>query len=189
MVWTEEWRRFNDCMTSSDAASTNQLIDVQIKVGMVYKLSGRVDEFAVKIRVGEYKSGDRFENNKRFFWESHRKFINQVLSEAFPDENPVPRVGYKLIGLKSLNQLVTPIHFGRQPMVGIHLGKTGGHIITILGYRVGPSGKIIGLWVSDPAGVYTEGYSKPLDGFMSFLPESVFKDIFRTDTHMMDLVA
>ncbi|TGK36213.1 hypothetical protein EHQ12_04035 [Leptospira gomenensis] len=188
MVWSSGWRRFNDCFISSDAGFTNQLLDVLIESGYRFKNTGRVDELAVKMCVGEYKTGDTFENNKRFFWENHRKFINKILADGFPDADPILRVDYKKIGLRSLNQLVTPIHFGRQVLVGIHLGQNGGHIITVLGYRVDDKGKIIGLWVSDPAGVYTEGYSKALDGFMSYLPEGVFKDIFREDTHMMDLV-
>ncbi|TGK10399.1 hypothetical protein [Leptospira stimsonii] len=188
MIWTKEWRRFNDCFISSNTAFTNQLIDCLIRSGHQYIKSGRVDELAVKLRVGEFNSGDTFENNKRFFWENHKKFINQVLSEAFPASRPIPYVDYSKIGLSSLNKIAISIHLGRQPMIGIHLGKDGGHIITILGYRTDETGKIVGLWVADPAGVYTEGYSKPLDGFMSYLPASVFKDIFRTDTHMMDLV-
>ncbi|TGN00382.1 hypothetical protein EHR03_13225 [Leptospira mayottensis] len=187
MVYTKEWRRFNQCFISSGTAFINKLLDSLIKSGLDYKASGRIDELSYLIRVGEYNTGESVENNKRFFWEQHRKFLNQVLSGAFPDASPIPCVDYSKVGIKSLNKLAYAILLERQPMAGIHLGNGGGHIITIIGYRVDQSGKIIGLWVSDPAGIYTEGYSKPLDGFMSYLPEKVFKDIFRTDTHMMDL--
>ncbi|UML83041.1 hypothetical protein FH587_04160 (plasmid) [Leptospira interrogans] len=188
MNFTKEWRRFNQCFVSSGNAFVNKLIDNLIKSGLEYKASGRVDELAYLIRVGEYKSGDTVENNKRFFWEQHRKIINQVLAEAFPNVTPVPKVDYTKVGINSLNRLAYGILLERQPMLGIHLGKGGGHIITAVGYRTNDQGKIIGLWISDPAGVYTKGYSKDLDGFMSYLPETVFPDIFRTDTHMMDLV-
>ncbi|EMO53919.1 hypothetical protein [Leptospira noguchii] len=188
MVWTKEWRRFNLCFISSGVAFVNKLIDNLIKSGLEYKKSGRVDELAYLIGVGKYKQGDTAENNRRFFWNNHRDYINQVLAEAFPDATPVPRVDYNKVGINSLNRLAYGILLERQPMFGIHLGKDGGHIITAVGYRTNDLGKIIGLWVSDPAGVYTKGYSKDLDGFMSYLPEKVFPDIFRTDTHMMDLV-
>ncbi|WP_078123998.1 hypothetical protein [Leptospira alexanderi] len=188
MIYTKEWRRFNHCFVSSGPAFLNKLIDTLIDNGLEYRASGRVDELAYLVRVGEYKQGDTFENNKRFFWENHRNLVNQILDGAFSNAKPIPRVDYLKVGMSSLNKLAIPIHLGIQPMLGIHLGEHGGHIITVIGYRTNNSGKIIGLWVSDPAGVYTQGYSKPLDGFMSYLPESVFKDIFRTDTHMMDLV-
>ncbi|MDI7183606.1 hypothetical protein [Leptospira santarosai] len=188
MVWTKEWRRFNQCFISSGTAFVNKLIDNLIRSGLEYKKSGRVDELAYLIGVGKYKQGDTVENNRRFFWNNHRDYINQVLAEAFPDASSIPRVDYSKVGINSLNKLAIAIHLERQPMFGIHLGKGGGHILTAVGYRTDSAGKVAGLWVSDPAGVYTEGYSKPLDGFMSLLPREVFKDVFRTDSHLMDLV-
>ncbi|XDD52555.1 hypothetical protein AB3N59_20280 (plasmid) [Leptospira sp. WS92.C1] len=188
MVYYPEWRRFNQCFISSGCAFGNKLIDWQIKRGSVYKASGRFDEKAYLMGVGEYKSNDRFENNKRFFWENHRKYLNINLAAAFPDSNPIPKVDYSKIGIDSINKLAVAVAFGRQPMFGIHLGENGGHVLTAIGYRVNARDQIIGLWVSDPAGIYMEGYNHPYDGFMSHLPEKVFKDIFRKQTNMIDLV-
>lgn len=179
MKWSKEWGRFNQCFISTTTACGNALLDWLEAKGEKRKTTGYFHEFSTLIVLED--------KGERFLWSTHRDFINENLEAAFPGKKY--RVNFSTITRGNMDQKIKrAIDEGRQPWLGIKFGQDSGHLSPVIGYRE-KDDRIVGLWLADPAGVLTKGYNLELDGFMSYIPESMFDSILRGNRQFMDLVS
>jgi hypothetical protein len=188
MVWSKTWGRFNNCFISSGTSSYCQALTRLRSKDLVKNESfkkGLIDEVAYKSALlAMLNNGDAWKDNEgRYFWDNHCKFLNLITQGAFKDKVP----GQWKWGSYSLQKVIEVLKSNYQPIVGIWIRdywKTGkGHVTNAVGWQEEQESKrLTGLFFNDPAGnLIKKGSYKnalPTDGREVFYPVEIFPKIF-----------